>query len=366
MNTVQKIFQDHGPAYVDKYSDRMPTNHKKVVKTISNCRTEDGGIAVYECEKCDEIHHFFKSCGNRHCPNCQNSKMFEWLEKRLKSKLPTHHFLITFTVPEQIRDFIRSHQRASYTALFKASSESIKALVPDPKYVGGDIPGILAGLHTWDRKMGYHPHVHCVVAGGAMSSKDKEWHPSNVDFFVPNKALSKIYRAKFRDMMKKEKLYDQIPRKVFNIDWNVHIQPTHNMDVIGYLAQYVNKVAISDHRIAEIMDDKVKIRYSRPGSNRIRHMILDAEEFIRRFLQHVLPYGFMKIRYYGLMHPCCRFKNKVVRAIIELSKGFEVEAYENDREIPKPEPPVCSICGGKLKFTGIIIPIMRKAGAGYG
>ncbi len=304
MTTIRDIFQEHGPGYLEKYGDRMPENHKKVINVISNCRTGQCGVAVYLCKDCSEVHRAPLSCGNRHCPTCQHLKTFQWNERVMKNKLPTHSFLATFTVPEDIRGFIRSHQKDAYGALFKCSSDAIKKLAPDPKHIGGDVPGFFGVLHTWGRQIQYHPHIHYVISGGAISTKDGRWHPSAVEFYLPVKALSIIFKAKFRDMMKEKGLYDRIPADVWKIDWNVNIQATHGIDAIGYHAQYVFKVAISDHRIVDVMDGKVTIRYSKPRSRRIRHLTLDVHEFIRRFLQHVLPRRFMKIRYYGFMHPC--------------------------------------------------------------
>ncbi len=361
MTTIRNIFQEHGPGYIEKYADRMPNNHKKVINAISNCRTGECGVAVYHCKECSEVHRSPLSCGNRHCPTCQHLKTFQWTERVMKNKLPTHSFLATFTVPEGIRSFIRSHQKEAYDALFKCSSEAMKKLTSDPKHIGGDVPGFFGVLHTWGRQMQYHPHIHYVISGGAISSEDGRWHPSPVDFYLPVKPLSIIFKAKFRDMMKEKGLFADIPPDVWKIDWNVNIQATHGIDAIGYLAQYVFKVAISDHRIAKVMDGKITIRYSKPRSNRRRHLTLDVYEFIRRFLQHVLPRGFMKIRYFGFMHPCSSY-SKTVRSIIELSVGFEVEQYEKGIEVKPVDPKVCPTCGGKLELLFVIYSIKLEKG----
>ena len=169
---------------------------------ILKCRTEEAGIALYECEQCGHAHIVYRSCGNRHCPTCQHHKTREWLETQMNRQLPGHHFMLTFTVPESLRRFIRSHQRLAYAALFKASAEAIKKLAADDKHIGGDLPGFFGVLHTWGRTLEYHPHIHYIAAGGALSTKDRTWHPSRIDFYLPVRALSKIFRAKFRDEMK--------------------------------------------------------------------------------------------------------------------------------------------------------------------
>jgi hypothetical protein len=191
----------------------MPAVHRKVINDIISCRTETCGFTVYDCPDCGTVHHVYRSCGNRHCPVCQHRKAAEWTERQLNRVLPGHHFMVTLTVPEQLRDFIRSHQKTGYGAMFTASSDSLKKLSADEKYIGGDRAGFFGILHTWTRTNLYHPHVHYIVPGGAVSSEDGLRHPSRTDFYLPVRALSKIYKGKFRDLMKKEGLYAQIPPK---------------------------------------------------------------------------------------------------------------------------------------------------------
>ena len=213
MTSIHEIFTTFGPEYLQRYATQMPKTHRKVIDAIMACRTEACGMAFYQCQSCAEPSQFFRSCGNRHCPTCQYNKTQQWLEKQIQRQLPGHHFLITFTVPEQLRFFMRQNQRVSYSALFKASSDAIKKLALDPKHIGADLPGFFGVLHTWGRTLQYHPHIHYIVSGGALSSSDGSWHPSRVDFFLPVKALSKLFRAKFRDLMKQTLLFDQIPAK---------------------------------------------------------------------------------------------------------------------------------------------------------
>jgi len=149
-------------------------------------------MVVYEYAKCHSSYSVFRSCGNRHCPTCQNHKTGKWLKKQIKRQLPGHHFMITFTVPQQLRRFIRSNQRLCYSALFKASSDTMKKLATNEKYIGGDLPGFFGILHTWGRQMPYHPHIHYIVPGGALSKSNGIWYPSRIDFYLPVKAMSKI------------------------------------------------------------------------------------------------------------------------------------------------------------------------------
>jgi hypothetical protein len=363
MTSIHEIFTTFGPEYLQRYATTMPSTHRKVIDAIMACRTEACGIAFYQCDGCAEPQQFFVSCGNRHCPTCQYTKAQQWLQTRIQRQLPGHHFLLTFTVPEQLRSFMRQHQRVGYSALFKASSDAIKKLATDPKHIGGDLPGFFGVLHTWGRTLQYHPHIHYVVSGGAMHSSDGSWHPSKIDFFLPVQALSILFRAKFRDLMKQAKLFDQIPPELWQIAWNVNCQAVGSSQAtLKYLAPYVFKVAISNSRIVRVQHRTVLIRYRKPHSERSRILALDAMEFIRRFLQHVLPTGFMKIRYYGFMNPNCRVPLDRIRGLIEISYGFAVDLPLPDVEPRRPN--TCPICGGLLKLRSVLpsLSILRRSG----
>jgi hypothetical protein len=356
MATINEIFQTFGPEYLERYAETMPQAHRKVIDAIITCRTEACGVALYECESCGQLHRVFRSCGNRHCPTCQYHKTRQWLEKQIKRQLPGHHFLLTFTVPENLRRFIRKYQRLAYSALFKASSEAMKKLALDQHYIGGDLPGFFGILHTWGRTLEYHPHIHYIVPGGALSSTDGLWHPSRIDFYLPVKALSIIFKAKFRDEMKQAGLFDQIPSEVWQIDWNVNSQAVGSSEPsLKYLAPYVFRVAISNSRIVKIENRIVFIRYRKSHSHRLRTLALEVMEFIRRFLQHVLPTGFMKVRYYGFMNPNCAVSLDHVSALIELSYGFNVPLPNSDLE--PWQPITCPSCGGTLKFHSLLLPL---------
>jgi hypothetical protein len=355
MTTINEIFRSFGPEYLERYSQVMPNAHRKAIDAIIACRTEACGVATYECEKCGESHQVYRSCGNRHCPTCQYHKSRQWLEKQMKRQLPGHHFLLTFTTPESLRRFIRQYQRIAYSALFKASSETMKKLAPDEKFIGADLPGFFGVLHTWGRTLEYHPHLHYIVPGGALSTSDGLWHPSRIDFYLPVKALSQIFKAKFRDEMKEAGLFDQIPPEVWQIDWNVNCQAVGSSEApLKYLAPYVFRVAISNARILKVENRTVFIRYRKSHSHRLRTLALEVMEFIRRFLQHVLPTGFMKVRYYGFMNPNCGVSLDQIRTLIELAHGFNV-ALPNTNLEPW-QPITCPACGGTLRLRSIWLP----------
>jgi hypothetical protein len=355
MTTITEIFRTFGPEYIEHFGDQMPREHRKVMDAIMECRTQEAGFAYFECEQCGRGHIAYHSCGNRHCPTCQHHKTREWLDSRMSRQLPGHHFMITFTVPESLRRFIRSHQSLAYSALFKASSEAVKKLARDQKHIGGDLPGFFGVLHTWGRTLEYHPHIHYIVAGGALSTKDGSWHPSRIDFYLPVRALSKIFRAKFRDEMEAAGLLQQIPPETWETEWTVNCQAVAESSAsVKYLAPYVFKVAISNSRIVKVENRIVTFRYKNPHSNRWRTMALHVMEFIRRFLQHVLPTGFMKVRYFGFMNANCKVDLDTIRGLIELSCGFhlpEIQAHE-----PEPWQPItCPHCGGTLKLCAIVL-----------
>lgn len=272
------------------------------------------------------------------------------------------HFLNTFTVPEELRDFIRSHQKVCYDAMFKASSEALKLLAKDEQFIGTDLPGFTGILHTWGRQLQYHPHIHYIVPGGGLSKDRSSWLPSSAHFYVPVLALSPIYRAKFKDEMKKAGLLDQIDPKVWEIDWIVNSQPVGNgSSSLKYLAPYVFKVAISNSRIVRLEDRTVIFKYRKKGSARYRTTSLDVLEFIRRFLQHVLPPGFMKVRHFGFMNSNCSVPTEDVRQMILVQQN-DTSPEQGKTKSNSPVGPYCPDCGGVLVFVRRVNPFYWDTG----
>lgn len=357
MGAIQDVFREYAPAYIEQFGERMPSEHLNVINAIIDCHTSACGFTVYECSQCATIHYIPRSCGNRHCPSCQNQKGLDWMNMQLERQIPTHHFMVTFTVPAEIRPFIRSHQRIAYNAMFKASAETIKKLASDDKYIGGDTPGFFGVLHSWGRTLNYHPHIHYVVPGGAWSSRDQIWRPSRTDFLLPVRAMSKIFRAKFKGVMRDAGYLSQIPAEVWKKAFNVNVRAYPNaQQSIKYLAHYVFKVAISDYRIIKVENGRVTFKYLKPNSSRMRTMTLEAFEFIRRFLQHVLPSGFMKVRYYGFMNARSAVFLDKVRATVELMQGFDVNATTAMDTAAMMKELECPLCGGKLVYQHSVLP----------
>jgi len=344
MTSFNEIFRSFAPEYLERYAKSMPKTHRKAIDALIACRTEACGLARYQCETCGGSHELYRSCGNRHCPTCQQHKTQKWLEKQIHRQLPTHHFLFTFTVPANLRPFIRKNQRVAYSALFKTSSEAMKKLAPDQHYLGGDLPGFFGVLHTWGRTLQYHPHIHYIVPGGALSSTDGRWHPSRIDFYLPVKALSKIFRAKFHDEMIKACLFDQIPSEVWHINWNVDSQAVPSSEAcLKYLAPYVSAPSENGRR---------------HRTHRYRTTSLDVLEFIRRFLQHVLPHGFMKVRHYGFLSASarnCALSMEEISNMIQKDHAVRIPATQ-PQALPGPR---CPNCGGILIPLSAMIPTAR-------
>ncbi len=335
MGALQDLFTAHGPQYLRQFGEAMPAVHRKVMAALVHCRTPQAGSLLCGCPACGQAHVLPRSCGNRHCPTCRGRKAFVWLERQLQRALPTHHFMLTFTVPEPLRPFLRSNQHLGYEALFAASAQAIRALASEPRFKLGDQPGFFGVLHTWGRTLQYHPHIHYVVPGGALSSSDRQWHASSPGFFLPVHALSALFRGRFRDAIDRAGLIAAIPAEVWTTPWNVNCQPVGDAaNTLAYLARYVFKVAISDQRILGMDQQRVRFSYTKVHSNRRRIMVLPVLEFIRRFLQHVLPTGFMKVRYYGFLSPTFSVPMEDVKTRVEMAHGFALKPLDSSIVAP--------------------------------
>jgi len=349
MTTLREIFTAFAPEYLERYP-HLPTAHRQVLSAIQHCRSGYYGHSLYQCPHCAGQHRIQHSCGNRHCPQCQQHQTQQWLQHHLNQQLPGPHFLLTFTVPETLRPFLRSHQRLAYQALFQASATALKRLAHDERFIGADLPGFTGVLHTWGRQLQYHPHIHYIVPGGGLSKDRTTWLPSRANFFVPVKALSPIYRALFKEDMRRTGLLEHIDPQVWSIPWNVHSQVNHHgHSAFTYLAPYVFKVAISNHRLVSLTDRTVTFTYRKVGSARLRTAQLDVIEFIRRFLQHVLPHGFMKVRHFGFLHASCALPLATIRLMI--GQVHPSEGQPPPRPPPSPLGARCPTCGAPMRVV---------------
>jgi hypothetical protein len=360
--TVNDILHHFGPAYMKKYQDRMSQDQIKALKALSGCRSATAGSVVFRCLQCSRLYQVPKSCGNRHCPTCQGAKAKAWLAEQQARLLPCAYFMMTFTVPAEFRAFMRSHPRQCYQAIFQAAYQSLIQLARDPKYLGSDRLGMTGVLHTWGRDLNYHPHVHFIVPGGAISQTGDQWLSSRSDFLVPVLALSKIYRAKFKELMKFYGLLEAIEPDVWTKAWNVNCQAVGDgRDSLRYLAPYVFRVAIGNHRISDVKtleDDSglVTFMVKPSGQRRYRPLTVTAEEFIRRFLQHVLPKGFQKVRHFGFMHKRSKVSLTWLVMLVTVTLNM-VYVLTIIRPTPPAKPAMrCAHCGGQLVYVCQIDP----------
>ncbi|HLO32566.1 MAG TPA: IS91 family transposase [Anaerolineales bacterium] len=306
------IFRRYGPAYRQKYATKLLPSHRKTMRAIECCRTEALGGQVYHCTACGETRYSYHSCRNRHCPKCQHEQTEEWLEVQRELLLPVPYFLLTFTLPAQLRLLASQNQKCIYNLLFRASAQATQQLAQDLHFVGGQV-GMVGVLHTWTRKLAYHPHVHYLVPGGGWHTDGQTWLKAHHNFFVPVKALSRLFRATFQRLLRKTPLFAQIPPNVWQQDWVVHCKPVGNGQMaLRYLAPYIYRVALSNRRLVRIENtgqmesSQVTFQYRTSDSGQLKQCTLSVEKFMHRFLQHVLPRGFVKVRYYGFFGAALR------------------------------------------------------------
>ena len=328
MATVIRRF---GPAYMARFGRSMPLAHRNAMYAIEACRTPALGGHLVRCEACSVQEFVYHSCRHRACPKCGQLQAQEWLDARRHELLPVPYFHIVFTVPKQLRRFIRTHQKSLYPALIKAAARTLTEVASDPRHLGGTI-GVMAVLHTWTRTLEYHPHVHCLVPAGCVDEAGAWQNPSR-PWLAPHEVLANVFRAKLCAMMRAVVPGLQLPGSVFTTQWVVHVdQPKHGTDVVlKYLARYVHRVALSDHRILKVTATHVVFKYRDRERREWQRMTLRGREFLRRFLQHVWPKGFHKVRYFGLWSRASHAQLMVLRQKL---------IDENANNAPAPAPTI--------------------------
>ena len=377
---VADIFRAYGEVYQARYGDHMPLRQKRAMRAIQLCRTAALGGHIDKCEDCGAERNSYNSCRNRHCPKCQFLTTERWIEARREDLLPIPYFHVVFTLPEQLRSIALRNQRVVYGLLFKAASQTLLELARDPKYLGAEI-GFTAVLHTWSQTLIDHPHLHCIVTGGGLSLDGQQWKSARTQFFLPVKVLSRVFRGKFLHYLKHsyaqgrlrfpgqiEPLEDQLLRLIrllYETDWRVYCKPpfADAEDVVAYVGRYTHRIAISNQRLVSLQNDQVCFRYQdREHGNCTKTMVLDTFEFIRRFLLHVLPGGFVKIRHYGLLSnrtrhkkiACCR------RLLGDMSSAGSERTKASWQELlfrlTGVDVQVCLSCGGRMSPVETIAP----------
>jgi hypothetical protein len=349
MNIIQQIFNDHAQGYLQRSTYGGGRTQRKVIEAIQACRSGRCGHHVFACPDCGLQHVANSSCGNRHCPVCQHEKSAQWVYRQQLRLLPCTYFLATFTLPEPLRRLALRYPRVVYDAMFNAAADALKTLEADPRFVGCNVAGFFGVLHTWGRQMQYHPHVHFVIPGGGLSKGRDQWVAVRGHFLVHVRALSKRFRGQMHAALLEAGLLAEGPPEVWRSDWVVHCKAVGDgRAVMKYLGAYVMRVAISASRIVAYDGRCVRIKYQKVGSSKWRFMTLDALEFIRRYLLHVLPQGFMKIRHYGFLAPNFAVPLQRIRELIcrlyELLRGCPVKV----KPPGSPRPLKCPRCRARM------------------
>ena len=319
---VADVFREYGAAYLDAFGDIATTEQRRVLRDLTRCRTAELGGHVEECDHCGHRQIAYNSCRNRHCPKCQATVRAAWLEREASYLLATEYFHVVFTLPDAIGPIALQNPRVIYGTLFRAAAETLLQIAADPKHLGADI-GFLSVLHTWGQNLHLHPHVHCVVSGGGISPDGTRWVACRPGFFLPVRVLSRLFRGKFLAFLQEHyrrgrlachgqlaELADPVTfghwlERLRQPEWVVYAKPPFGNgpeQVLKYLARYTHRVAISNQRLLAMEDGKVSFQWKDyADGNQAKTMKLDVVEFIRRFLLHVVPSGFVRIRHYGFL-----------------------------------------------------------------
>jgi hypothetical protein len=372
---VADIFRGHGSAWRQANAGHVSLGQLKVMTAIENCRTAalGGHVARCENEKCGYTQIAYNSCRNRHCPKCQGAAAREWLAEREAELLPVPYFHVVFSLPAQIADIAYHNKAVIYDILFKASAETMITIAADPKHLGARI-GVLSVLHTWGSALTHHPHVHMIVPGGGISLDGTRWVACRPNFFLYVGVLSRLFRRLVLEKLAaahavgalqffgkhasltNARAFAAYLAPLRNSEWVVYSKRPFGgpKEVLRYLARYTHRVAISNRRLVALNDNGVTFKwkdYRIEGPERYKVMTLDTSEFIRRFLMHVLPQGFHRIRYYGLLTSQSRAKN-IARArellAVPLIPIDAIKAASATPEEPKQPQHPCPCCGGRM------------------
>jgi hypothetical protein len=377
------IFRQYGPAY--RQAHALPYHHRRVMRAIETCRTPELGGVVEFCDHCQHTHTRYRSCRNGHCPKCQGAARLEWLQQRKAELLPTTYFHVVFTLPEPIATVALQNQKALYSILFRTASETLLTIAADPQHLGADI-GFFGVLHTWGQTLHFHPHLHCVVPGGGLSPDHQHWIPARrPDYFLPVEVLSRRFRRLFLDALEKAYAQGQLqfsgqlqsladPRAfaaylapLHHQDWVVYAEPPFGGPsyVLEYLARYTHRVAISNRRLRSLENGQVSFEYKDYRDDQTKVMTLAVDEFIRRFLQHIVPVGFQRIRYYGFLANCHRSRQVELCRQVLATPTSELlptlgQCQELERALEAPPPRLCPDCGIGILVIIQLLPPRRE------
>jgi Putative transposase/Transposase zinc-binding domain len=351
---VAGIVRTTGGSFIEKNRSRLTWQHLRVLRAIERCRTAALGGHLDQCSRCGQQAISYNSCRNRHCGKCQTNARDRWLADREKELLHVPYVHVVFTLPHQLSQLALANKRALYDLLFRASAATLLEIAADPKHLGAEI-GFMSVLHTWGQNVLHHPHVHCVTPAGGLSLDHQRWIHPRYAFFLPVKVLSRVFRGKFTAGLKRafqkrqltfpgglqplteEPAFRSFLRSLFRQDWVVYAKPPFGgpQHVLHYLARYTHRVAISNHRLVNFADGQVTFRWKDYAHGRKQKlMTVTAEEFLRRFLLHVLPHGFVRIRFFGFL------ANRRRKSLLPLCHQLLVMA--SSRGLPSIQPKVSS------------------------
>jgi len=369
--SLAEVMDRFAPAYAQRYPGALLPSHQRAIRDILACRTPALGGHLWHCPECDQDVYVYHGCRNRACPACHAAQTQQWLEDRREELLPCPYFHLTTTVPQGLRDLFRGNQKLFYDLLMSLTAQCVMDVAANPKHLGAT-PGILAVLHTWTGTLDYHPHVHCLVTGGGVSPDGQDWIATRPGFFLPVRVLSRHLRQLFEQTLKNKhpELFALAPAQVWQQEWVVNCLPwgQGQTGVLDYLARYVFRIAITERRILAMDDQTVSFQYKDRKADRQRTCRLQGTEFLRRFLQHILPKGFHKVRYYGLWNPRRRALRERVKVMLQLEQPAPPLADPSAPEAaPKPTAfgpfvPVCPHCGCKELDHVREIPRPRSRG----
>jgi hypothetical protein len=369
---VADVFRQHEQEFSGRWSRVLSFHQIRAFRDICACQTGELGAHVQRCDHCSHEITAFNSCRNRHCPKCQAGTREKWLEARSRELLPVPYCHVVFTLPARLSALTLSNPQAIYNLLFQTVAETLLTVAADPRRLGARI-GFLAVLHTWNQKLLHHPHLHCLIPAGGISPDGTRWIPSRKRFFLPVRVLSRMFRGKFLALLgaalRKKKLrlpetlsssteIDRFLRQLRGLDWIVYAKPPLRAEhVIRYLARYTHRVAISNGRLVSLSEGRVTFRWrDSADGNRQKLTTVNSDEFVRRFLLHVLPRGFVKIRHFGFL---ANRNRRVALAFCRLLLRSQ-EATPGDTR-PSSTDRKCPVCRVGILHTITLIPAAELA-----
>lgn len=382
---VADIFRQHGPVY--RESHKLPRNHLRVMGAIEACRTSALGGHKDKCDHCGHLEISYNSCRNRHCPKCQTLRKEKWIEARSEDLLPIEYFHVVFTIPSELNPLLSMNRKVLYDLLFRSVSETLMELASDPKHLGAKV-GVISILHTWGQNLMDHPHIHCIVTGGGLASDGIRWVSCRKGFFLPVKVMSALFRGKFLDLLKRcftsndlvfsgrinhlqePEAFESFRKQFYHKKWVVYCKPPFGgpKGVLQYLGRYTHRIAISNNRIRTNRDGNVSFLWrDYADDNRQKTMTLKADEFIRRFLLHVLPERYVRIRHFGLLANRNRKNNIAASHKMLGGKNVTIEKRQETWQeqllrICGIDVTVCPICQkGKMCRIERLLPVRCKS-----